>query len=115
MGIMLPASILLCAFWATYENTGNTVKVWGDLAVWSMFCFLVGYAVIINSFSYTYIAEILPMAIRATVVSAAFGSANALVILLVQVTPIAIEKISWKYFMIFVIGDAIFLVLFYFL
>jgi MFS family permease len=114
MGIMLPASILLCAFWATYENTGNTVKVWGDLAVLAMFIFLVGYAVIINSFSYTYIAEILPMAIRSTVVASAFGSANALVILLVQVTPIAIEKISWKYFMIFVIGDAIFLVLFYF-
>jgi hypothetical protein len=48
MGIMLPASILLCAFWATYENTGNSVTVWGDLAVLAMFIFLVGYAVIIN-------------------------------------------------------------------
>jgi hypothetical protein len=53
------------------------------------------------------------MAIRSTVVASAFATANALVILLVQVTPIAIKKISWKYFMIFVIGDAIFLSLFY--
>jgi hypothetical protein len=73
MGPMLPTSILLCAFWATYEGTGNTVKVWGDLAVMSMFIFLAGYAVIINSFSFTYIPEILPMAIRAAVVACGFG------------------------------------------
>lgn len=115
MGFMLPASILLCAFWATFENTDNTVKVWGILAVVAMFLFLVGYAVIINAFSYAYISEILPTAIRSPVVATTFGLANCLVIMLVQVTPIAIERISWKYFMIFVIADAIFLVLFYFL
>lgn len=115
MGVMLPASVLLCAFWATYENTGNTVKVWGILAVVAMFLFWVGYCVIIHSFAYTHIPEILPTAIRSPVVATAFGFANCLVIMLVQVTPIAIERISWKYFVIFVIADGIFLVLFYFL
>jgi hypothetical protein len=57
MGLMLPASILLCNFWAIYEGTGNTVKVWADFAVLSMFIFFAGYAVIIISFSYTYIPE----------------------------------------------------------
>ena len=96
------------------ECMGNIVKVWGILAVVSMFIFLVGYAVIINAFSYADIAGILPMATRSTVVASTVGFVNCLVIMLVQVTPIAIETISWKYFMIFVIGDAIFLVFFYF-
>lgn len=115
MGIMLPASILLCAFWATYQNSGNTTKVWGDLAILAMFLFLAGYAVIMNSFSYTYIPEIMPTAIRAAGVATAFTISNAFVIMLVQVTPIAIDAISWKFFMIFIFFDAIFLILFYFL
>jgi hypothetical protein len=34
--------------------------------------------------------------------------------MLVQVTPIAIDAISWRYFLIFVICDCIFIVIFYF-
>jgi hypothetical protein len=34
--------------------------------------------------------------------------------MLVQVTPIAIEAISWRYFLIFVICDCIFIIIFYF-
>jgi hypothetical protein len=34
--------------------------------------------------------------------------------MLVQVTPIAIESISWKYFLIFVFTDAVFIIVFYF-
>jgi hypothetical protein len=33
--------------------------------------------------------------------------------MLVQVTPIAIDAISWRYFLIFVICDIIFIILFY--
>ena len=35
-------------------------------------------------------------------------------IVLVQVTPLAIEKISWRYFLIFVICDVIYVIGFYF-
>lgn len=34
--------------------------------------------------------------------------------MLVQVTPIAVEKIAWKYFLIFIICDAIFITVVYF-
>ena len=52
-------SIMLVAFWARYEKTGNTDKTLGDLALWSMFVYLVGYAWILNSFGYAYTPEIL--------------------------------------------------------
>jgi MFS family permease len=56
---VLIGSIMLVIFWARYEYTGNSVKVLGDLALWSMFVYLVGYAWILNSFGYAYTPEIL--------------------------------------------------------
>lgn len=52
-------SIMLVAFWARYEASGNTTKILGNLALWSMFVYLVGYAWILNSFGYAYTPEIL--------------------------------------------------------
>ena len=52
-------SIMLVAFWARYEKSENTNKMLGDLALWSMFVYLVGYAWILNSFGYAYTPEIL--------------------------------------------------------
>lgn len=43
-----------------------------------------------------------------------YATFNAIVILLVQVTPLALDAISWKYFLIFLILDFVFVVLFYF-
>ena len=40
---------------------------------------------------------------------------NAIIIMLVQVTPIAVEAISWRYFLIFIFMDAIYIVVFYFM
>lgn len=54
------------------------------------------------------------MEIRATGMAIGFGSKTALVVMLVQVTPIAIEAITWRYFLIFVAMDLIFVVGFYF-
>lgn len=56
----------------------------------------------------------MPSNIRATGTATGYAIFNLIVIMLAQVTPLAIEAISWKYFMIFVICDAIFIVIFYF-
>ncbi|KAK5173550.1 uncharacterized protein LTR77_002231 [Saxophila tyrrhenica] len=132
-GVLL-GSIMLVIFWARFEASGNTNKTLGSLALWAMFVYLVGYAWILNSFGYAYTPEILvstyvfmldmwegrtkhfrqPMEIRATGLAAGFATLNAVIIMLVQVTPIAVEAISWKYFMIFIFTDAIFVVVFYF-
>lgn len=54
------------------------------------------------------------MEIRSTGLGLGFGMLNAIIIMLVQVTPIAIEAISWKYFLIFIFTDVIFVIVFYF-
>jgi hypothetical protein len=73
-----------------------------------------GYGGFMNTFFPTYATEINPTNIRAVVTASGYALFNLIVIMLVQVTPMAIEAISWKYFMIFVICDAIFIVIFYF-
>lgn len=59
MSGVLVGSVMLVIFWARYEKSGNTNKTLGDLALWSMFVYLVGYAWILNSFGYAYSPEIL--------------------------------------------------------
>jgi hypothetical protein len=53
-----------------------------------------------------------PTSIRATGTATGYAIFNIIVILLTQITPLAIEEISWRYFLIFVICDAIFIVIF---
>ena len=56
----------------------------------------------------------MPTPIRAAGNAVAFCTFNAITIMLVQVTPIAVEEIAWRYFLIFIICDAIFIVVVYF-
>ena len=79
-----------------------------------MFVYLCGYAFIMNSFGYTYPSEIMPTPIRAAGNAVSFCTFNAITIMLVQVTPLAIAKIAWRYFVIFIVCDAIFIVVVYF-
>lgn len=55
------------------------------------------------------------MEIRATGISLGFAMLNGIIIMLVQVTPIAVEAISWRYFLIFIFMDLVFLIVFYFM
>jgi hypothetical protein len=119
-------SVLLVAFWARYEASGNTNKTLGNLAIFSMFLFLAGYGWVMNAFGYTYTPEIMvrnsqalassqsfandlqPMEVRATGMAFGFASKTAIVVMLVQVTPIAVQDISWRYFLVFIVCDVIF-------
>lgn len=67
-----------------------------------------------NSFGYTYPSEIMPTPIRAAGNAVSFCTFNAITIMLVQVTPLAIAKIAWRFFVIFVVCDAIFITVVYF-
>ncbi|KAK5170394.1 uncharacterized protein LTR77_004981 [Saxophila tyrrhenica] len=111
---VIVGSVMLVIFWARFEAGGNTSETLGALAVFSMFVFLCGFGWIMNAFAYTYPPEILPTDIRATGMALGFGIKMAWIICLVQVTPIAIESISWKYFLVFIFLDVIFLLGVYF-
>lgn len=54
------------------------------------------------------------MNIRAVGVSAGFATLNAVMILIVQVAPIAMEAISWRFYLIFIVCDVIFVAVVYF-
>ena len=56
----------------------------------------------------------MPTCIRSAGVACGYATFNCIVILLVYITPLALDAISWKFFLIFVICDIIFIVLFYF-
>jgi MFS family permease len=115
MWIILISSILLAVFWARYEHSGNTDITLGRLAIFAMFLFLFGYAFIMNAFAYAYIPEILPTPIRATGVAVSWAVCSGVIVMLVQVTPLGIEHISWRYFMIFIFVDAIYMIIVYWL
>ncbi|OAL38884.1 hypothetical protein AYO20_01635 [Fonsecaea nubica] len=107
------ASIAMVIFWARFQLSGNTNMLLGRFTVGFMFVYLIGYAFIMNAFGYTYPSEIMPTPIRAAGNAVAFCTFNAITIMLVQVTPIAVEKIAWRYFLIFIITDAIFITVVY--
>ncbi|EXJ74870.1 uncharacterized protein A1O5_01566 [Cladophialophora psammophila CBS 110553] len=115
MGVMTIATIMLTAFWATFERSGSTNATYGRLAIFSMFLFNFGYAFIMNSFGYAYIPEILPTPVRAVGTAIMMLVFNGMIILLVQVTPIAIKNITWRYFLVFIVCDVIFTIAFYFM
>ena len=85
----------------------------GRFTVGFMFVYLVGFAFIMNAFGYTYPSEIMPTPIRAAGNAVSFCTFNAITLMLAQVTPIAIERIAWRYFVIFVVCDAIFIAVVY--
>ncbi|OQV11272.1 hypothetical protein CLAIMM_15133 [Cladophialophora immunda] len=114
-GFMIPASLVLVILWARYDASGNTNFGLGVGVAVSIYLFSCGYSGPINTFVPTYTPEILPTSIRSFGVASFYGTFNAIVIMLVQVTPLALQSITWKYFLIFFISDCIGIVLFYYL
>ncbi|KAK6380737.1 hypothetical protein LTS17_004937 [Exophiala oligosperma] len=111
--IMISASLILVVLWARYEASGSTSRGLGIGVVFSIYYFSCGYSGPMNTFWPTYSAEILPTSIRSFGVANSYLTFNCIIILLVQVTPLALDAISWRYFLIFLIMDIIFIVAFY--
>lgn len=54
----------------------------------------------------------MPTSIRPTGVAASYMTQHIMIIVLVQATPVALQDISWRFFLIFVCSSAIFAVVF---
>lgn len=109
-GIMIVGSLLTVIMWAVFENRGSTDVGLAKGIIVGMFIFLWGYAGFMNSFATVYAAEISPTAIRSGIVCCGYATFNVVVILLVYITPRALNAISWKYFLIFTIMDVIYII-----
>jgi hypothetical protein len=55
----------------------------------------------------------MPTCIRSAGVATAYVVMHCVMIAIVQVTPIALEVISWRYFLIFLFSNVIFVVILY--
>lgn len=130
MAVVIVAQILTTAFWATFERTENIV--YGKLAVFAMFIYcaskhsrsfspgntnemnVLGWATFLNAICYSYLPEILPSNIRAAGFAASLASFNAVTIMLVQVTPIAVENIGWRYLVVFIVMSVVYVIYVYY-
>ncbi|KAF2273803.1 MFS transporter [Westerdykella ornata] len=110
---MIPSMGLIVGFWIGFEKSGNQNLglVKGVLVGIYLVAFI--FSGVMNAFGPTYASEIMPTEIRAAGLAAGYFVFNALAVLISQITPTAIASISWRYFLIFLIMDCIFIVIAY--
>ncbi|KIW35550.1 uncharacterized protein PV07_02240 [Cladophialophora immunda] len=111
---VLSGSLISVVLWSRFEAGGSTNRGLGRGVIVGMFMVQFGYAGPANNLKLQYSSEIMPTAIRTIGVAATFACLHAIIILFVQVTPLAIDAISWKYFLIFLIGSTIYFIFFCF-
>jgi hypothetical protein len=111
---MIPSMAILVGFWIGFEKSGNQNLGLAKGILVGVYLTAFAFSGVMNAFGPTYASEIMPTEIRAAGVASGYLVFNALAIMITQVTPIAIEKIAWRYFLIFLIMDCIFLVIAYF-
>lgn len=75
------------------------------------FTFIIGF----GGVTFLYIGEIAPLKMRATINAISVGTFWALNILIAEITPIAFNAISWRFFIIFAGLNAVIVPLIYFL
>jgi MFS family permease len=111
-GIMIPGLCVTIGLWSAFESSGSPSMAKGVLVGIYLTCF--GFSAVMNTFGPVYGSEILPTNIRAAGLACGYFTINALIIVVVQTAPIAIASISWRYFLVFLVLDCIYVVIVYF-
>jgi hypothetical protein len=129
---MIPASIIIVGLWAAFEASGNTNLGLAKGINVGIYLTVFGYAAIMNTFGTTvsgisirfsgevilnflqYASEIMPTKIRATGVACGYIVFNCMGVLMTQTAPLAIGAITWKYFIIWLVLDCVFVVIVFF-
>ncbi|KIY01859.1 uncharacterized protein Z520_01997 [Fonsecaea multimorphosa CBS 102226] len=103
-------SIILALFTACqaqFERTAETA--WGKAGIAMVMILIFFYACTYVSTGYAYAAEILPTKIRAQGMALGMFSAYSMIITFGQVTPIALDKVGYKYLPLFIGFNLLFL------
>jgi len=94
---------LLCEAVINSQNESGTRQSLSIAGVFFIFCVSVIYSLSFGSISWVYMSEVMPMPIRARGNAFATAIGNWLVsTFFAQVSPIALGKITWKYYFVFV-------------
>jgi hypothetical protein len=110
---MIPSMAILVGFWIGFEKSSNENLGSAKGILVGVYLTAFAFSGVMNAFGPVYASEIMPTEIRAAGVASGYLVFNAVGIMITQVTPMAIEKIAWRYFLIFLIMDCIFLVIAY--
>ncbi|KAF2802682.1 general substrate transporter [Mytilinidion resinicola] len=108
-------SVMLGVFAACSERyTSTGTKSWGKAGVGFVMVYIYFFGATYASSPYAYAAEILPTKNRANGVAIALFVANSVTLTFTQVTPIALDKIAWKFNIVFIACNLFFLPIVYF-
>ncbi|TVY47712.1 MFS glucose transporter [Lachnellula occidentalis] len=98
-----PVSTLICEGAVNSQNTEGTRHSLSIAGVFFIFLVSIIFSFSFGSISWVYMGEIMPMQIRARGNAFATGIGNWLVAtFLAQISPIALGKIGWKFYFVFV-------------
>lgn len=106
-------SICMALIAALGSQTGNPMAMHG--AVVFIFVYHMMFVVGFGGVSFLYATEIAPLHLRATINGLAIATFWAFCVFIVEVTPVAIGSIQWRFFIIFAGLNALIVVLVYFL
>lgn len=101
----LVANILEAALQAEYLGTTN--KAGQKAAIFGIFLFMVFWSSFLDASQYLYLSEIFPMHIRAEGMALGMSAIYLADIIVLVAGPIALDKIQWKFFLVFIIPTAI--------
>ncbi|KAH8424026.1 uncharacterized protein LDX57_001781 [Aspergillus melleus] len=98
--------VLICYTGLHSHNEDGARRGYSIGGVFFIFCITVIFSLSFGPCSWTYMAEVMPMQIRGKGNAFATGIGNWTVSTIWnQVSPIALEKIQWKFYLIFIIWN----------
>ncbi|KAA8646323.1 sugar porter family MFS transporter [Aspergillus tanneri] len=98
--------VLICFTGLHANNDDGSRRGYSIGGVFFIFCITIIFSLSFGPCSWTYMAEVMPMQIRGKGNAFATGFGNwAVSTLWNQVSPLAMEKIEWKFYLIFIIWN----------
>ncbi|KAK1509059.1 hypothetical protein CABS01_08289 [Colletotrichum abscissum] len=104
---ILVSLICECALQARYLGTDNIAGL--NAAVFFIYLFIAFFGCCIDATQFVYLTEIFPNHIRSQ--GSAFGIVNSALasLVMLMVAPIALEKITWRFFLVLIVPTACYL------
>jgi len=99
------ANIFECALQA--EFLGSTNKAGQRAAIFFIFFFVVFWSSCLDASQFLYLSEIFPMHIRAEGMALGMSGIYLADIIVLVAGPIALDKITWKFFIVFIVPSSL--------
>jgi hypothetical protein len=114
--IFLSVMVAICmALSASYGSAKNTDVSGARAAIAMIFLYSCGYAVFFNATNWVVPSELFPFFLRSTGMGLAVFSKSVAAIVLSQITPTALQNVSWRYYSLFIATNFVAAFVYFFL